>query len=142
MIANRDIPAGTLILSETPLLSLVTGPNLDIRSLDMDHLTAQFAKPLLQRYNALTTKQQRIFNGLSHKHDGSVIDKFLNNALTEESTGFDGVYPLISRLNHSCTANCIHWIQPRSDSTDQFSARIIALYDIPKHSELTINYLG
>ena len=70
-----------------------------------------------------------------------MIDKFLNNALTEESTEFDGINPLISRLNHSCTANCIHWIQPQSDSNDRFSARIIALYDIPKHSELTINYL-
>ena len=62
IIANRDIAAETLILSKTPLLSLVTVPNLDIRSLDMDHLSAQYANPLLQRYTTLTTKQQRILH--------------------------------------------------------------------------------
>lgn len=136
MIANRNISAGTMIISEKPLLSMVSDSNLDIRSMDMDHLNAKFAKPLLQRYHAMTQKEQRIFNALSYKHDGSVIDKFLNNALSEDTTGFDGVFPRIARMNHSCDSNTIHWIQPEADHNN---ARIIALCDIPKGTELTIS---
>ena len=47
IIANRDIAAGTLILSKTSLFSHVTGPNLNIRALDMDLFDCTVCKAIV-----------------------------------------------------------------------------------------------
>eukprot|EP01083_Nonionella_stella_P016745 46761_1 len=136
MIANEDISMGTMILNENPLLSLTSDSALDIRAIDVKQFKKLYAEPLLQRFKALTSTEQQVINSLSFKHDGSVLDIFLNNCLTHQDNGFDGVYPNIARINHSCNANCVHWIE------NNFNARIIALRKIEKGEEITIDYNG
>merc|ERR1712113_1360685 len=128
-IANRDIEIGTMILSEDPLIWLLSDTNYDLRTIDLKEFEKNFAKPLLQRFKSLTKEQQSKMNSLSFKHDGSVLDIFLNNCLTNEQQQFDGVYADIARVNHSCNANCAHWIEPKERG---FNARIIAIKRIKK----------
>lgn len=139
MIANCDIKTGTMILNEDPLLFITSEIGINIRSIDIKQFENKFAKPLLQKFKDLTKDDQLIINDLSYKHDGSVLDKFLNNCLTNEENNFDGVYPQIARINHECNSNAIQWILPKNK---KFNARIIAIRDIKKNEEITINYLG
>lgn len=88
MIASRDIAAGTMVLSEDPILSMVSDTALDIRAISLEEFKNNFAKPLLQRFQSLNKEQQHIINAFSFKHDASIIDKFLNNCLSNPQNKF------------------------------------------------------
>ena len=143
VFALRDIPAGTCILTELPLLHFNT--------------RKPSAKCILKRFRALCASKQAIFTDLSvytrtiperyeivnaakkpTEFETFILSIFHNNHLpiSKPGTGV-AVYPTAARLNHSCTPNA-------TVSTTTESPPSLVLYAnraINANEELTISYL-
>lgn len=129
MFASEFIQKGTVIFQEAPLLG--GGPNwlqgealftllpdrkkrafLDLHSYCKCHQTPCTETPLMKTYDV--------------------------NSYTPESAGLGAakVYEATSRINHACIGNTAR------DFTKTGNIIILSVEDIPKDSELTIDYIG
>ncbi|KAF4494034.1 SET domain containing protein 5 [Fusarium agapanthi] len=126
LIAKVDIPAGTRILCEKPLLQAST-----MNSGDLEATAAP-------RVKALSESQQREFlslhNNFPGEHPFSGIIR--TNALPcGPGSIVGGVYPTISLINHSCLANSHNnWNSEAGHET------IHAIRPIKAGEEITISY--
>lgn len=127
LVATKDIPKGTLILEEKPIM---TGPK---------RLSPGFS--LRSKFNALSQQQQQAFLSLHNVHpyrnrDEQYLGIFKTNGLPIiDDEG--GLFIEICRINHACNSNACHqWNILLQRQT------VYALRDIQKGEEITISYLG
>ncbi|KAF7909420.1 uncharacterized protein EAF01_003138 [Botrytis porri] len=145
LIATRDIPRGTRILSES---ALILGPELvgdDLRSC------------ISEQWSNLNRQQRQDYASFGHMHPcTNEIERlcaiFNTNCLPLKGTYMSetgnpdgsqnrhkrgGLFPTACRINHACDRNAgAHWME----SSQQIA--VTALKDISKDEEITIHYLG
>lgn len=96
IVATENTPPGSLVFTEKPILTVYTNAP--------SHLDIEDA---FERLN--TTDQQTylsLYAGLSKSSDESrVVKIYRTNNFEDEHAGW--VFPLISRINHSCVPNAI-----------------------------------
>ncbi|EPY51207.1 histone lysine methyltransferase Set5 [Schizosaccharomyces cryophilus OY26] len=121
MVAKIDIPAGTRIYSETPLIR-----------------TKSDAKEIEEALSSKTKEEQEAFHNLFNAHPdtmGPFLGPFYSNALTiDESKG--GMFLLGSRMNHDCSPNVKHTWNPVLDQVTVHSVR-----DIHGGEEILTTYI-
>ncbi|KAM0351088.1 hypothetical protein ACHAPU_002870 [Fusarium lateritium] len=126
LVAKVDIPIGTRILCEKPIL--LAGPVLPD---DLDN-------SLALRLKALPKAHQRSFLSLHNNFPGKrpFGGIFRTNALPCGSgSNVGGIYPTICLINHSCLPNSHNnWNSKEEHET------IHAIRPIPEGSEITISY--
>ena len=137
MVSSKIIKAGTLIVEEEPLLSLNLSENGDLEGY-FDKDACEFQCPsLTQTLSRLTDAELKIVFSLSDswtkngkKSSFGIIKT--NSFISRSSVA---VYPTISRINHSCRPNCVHYYVANG-----FAVR--AIEDICPDQEITISYLS
>lgn len=126
LIVRIDIPMGTRILCEKPLL---TARNMRSDMLQQD---------LVPKIKALTKDQQRQFLSLHNNFPGQYAFAGIvkTNALPCGSGAVvGGIYPTICLINHSCVPNsCNNWNEDTGHETIH-ATRFIKIGD-----EITISY--
>ena len=125
IVACSNIPKGTRILCEKPLLTLAT----EIDSLDdnIERKVRALSKDQLRQYLSL-------YN--THTNGNAFTGIFQTNALPCESTPPTvGIFPTICLINHSCVPNSQH-----SWNSMKNSQMIHAVRDIEEGEEITICY--
>ncbi|KAH8664377.1 hypothetical protein BX600DRAFT_512419 [Xylariales sp. PMI_506] len=128
LVAQKPIPAGTLLISEPPLFTTATLTN-----------PATFEKDLGAIIRALPKEGQRAFLSLHNNFPGQP-NPFSNIVRSNgyplgPNSDAGGLFPLIARMNHSCRANAQHsWNEGRSAQT------VYAVRDIAPGEELTLSY--
>lgn len=133
LVATENIPKGTRILSEQPVITIPE------RQQDDEWLKAH----ITQQVDSLTERQRQSFLSMhnlypyktaAEKYFG--IIRTIGLAIEENGIG-GGVFLEACRINHSCDNNANKgW----NDSIKRHTVH--ALRDIPKGEEITINYLG
>jgi hypothetical protein len=128
LLATRDISPGTLILSDRPLIT--TDVIISIETTEKD---------LARALRALPKDSQRVFLSLHNNYPGK---NTLSNIV--RSNGYPlgpdsdvgGVFPNISRINHSCQPNAKHtWNSKLKQQT------VYAIRPIAAGEELSLFYL-
>lgn len=141
LFATRRIPAGTLILQETPLIRLTR--NDEEIELNTEHILAQ-------RHRDLPKDVQRQYTKLhdSQKSDFSKIKSiYFSNCynLTGDRSVYGGscIGAIASRINHSCVPNVQFSFQESGDLSGSRAAGLMRFYAvkaIAKDREVTSNY--
>ncbi|KAL1592637.1 hypothetical protein SLS60_011053 [Paraconiothyrium brasiliense] len=133
LVAIEDIPKGTRILSEQPL---ITTP-------ERQRTNEWLKKHISQQVDTLNEHQRQLFLSMHNLYPyQSVADKYLGifrtNGLPVEANGVGGgIFLEACRINHACDNNAQkHWNQYIKRHT------VHALRDIAKGEEITIYYLG
>ena len=132
MFAACDIKSGTIILNDKPLLSLSRNNN------DNDN------ESIINQFKELSKENKEKISGYHNQidsNDSDILGLYFTNAfsiINDESEIKSGFFPNIARMNHSCLSNC----EVLSSDINTKSRSIIALFDIKKGEELTINYIG
>lgn len=128
LIATRDISPGTLILSEPPLIT--TDVIQSIETTEQD---------LARALKALPKDSQRAYLSLHNNYPGK---NPLSNIVRSNgyplgpNSDVGGVFPTVSRINHSCRPNAKHsWNPSLRQQT------VYALRPIPAGDELSLSYL-
>ena len=125
VIANADIPAGILIIAESPLLSIskrnesITGLNEAFQALDHDDLR----KTYLNLHNAWPAVDR--MKGV-----------YKTNSILLGDSGRAGVFARICRINHSCSPNCV-----ASWHSETSQLRIRSVLPISAGDEITFCYI-
>lgn len=133
LVAIENIPKGTRILSEQPV---ITTPE---RQRDDEWLKTHIS----QQVDSLSEHQRQSFLSMHNLYPyQNVAEQSLGiirtNGLPIEADGIGGgVFLEACRINHSCDNNAQkHWSQSIKRHT------VHALRDIPKGEEITVYYLG
>ncbi|CAK7215222.1 hypothetical protein SBRCBS47491_002409 [Sporothrix bragantina] len=139
-VATRDIPRGTSIITELPLLLA----RLDLFGNETSPLPHQDKlQHLLQGALAqLSMAEQQAVQNLAIFQRGSDTS-FIEDVLRTNGLGVNvggiahtGLYPRISRLNHACRPNTFWRYSPRT-----LAVEFVALRDIAAGEELTHSYI-
>lgn len=131
LVATKEIAPGTLILSESPLITtdVVTSPDEDTTEMDLQ-----------KALNKLSLKSQEVYRGLHNNfpedpyHQLSGIVRSNAYPLGNDSE-IGGVFPNISRINHSCLPNVVQYWNELLDKEE-----IRAVRPIAKGEEITTSY--
>jgi hypothetical protein len=129
LIAVQDISKGTRILSDKPLFQIQGfGSELPV-----------IEKEIERKLNLLSQDDRRAFRYLHNSTPGDsypLTGIVKTNALSLGSgSSVSGIFPIISRINHSCRPNTQHtWNSSTKHET------IHAIRDIKKGEEITISY--
>jgi SET domain-containing protein len=129
LIAVQDISKGTRFLSEKPLFQIQSfGSELPV-----------IEKEIERKFNLLSQYDQRAFFSLHNSTPGDsypLTGIVKTNALSlGPGSSVGGIFPMISRINHSCRPNTQHtW------NTSIEHETIHAIRDIKKGEEITISY--
>jgi hypothetical protein len=132
LFATQDIARGSLIMLETPVISLKrpNGPG-----------KPYLAKQVQQAFKKLTPQEKDLFLSLSDRGHQHITDKKLRIYMTNTLGDFDpqlsNVCLQLSLINHSCVPNST-W-QQRAE-TRQYM--VTAIHPIAKNEEITITYTG
>ncbi|KAF1994263.1 SET domain-containing protein [Amniculicola lignicola CBS 123094] len=133
LVATKDIPKGTRIISEIPIIT----SGQDIR--DVEQLRVR----IYQQVCSLSEDQQREFLSMYNIYPyTNVIDRyqgiFRTNALpTGPCLDIGSVFLIACRINHACDSNATHFW---NDNLNKIT--IHAIRDIWKGEEITISYLS
>jgi hypothetical protein len=128
LIATRDISPGTLILSEEPLIT--TDVIKSIETTEQD---------LAAALKALPKDSQRAYLSLHNNYPGK---NPLSNIVRSNgyplgpNSDVGGVFPTVSRINHSCRPNSKHTWNPALHQQTVYAIR-----PIPAGQELSLSYL-
>jgi hypothetical protein len=121
--STASIPAGTLILSETPLFN-VREPRTNLA--------------VINAFSNLTSSQQDQYIVLhavdsEHQGDARVVDIFNSNAWQTGSR--TSICPLAARFNHACVPNAsFAW------NSRLCKVTVHAIVDIPAHEQIYLSY--
>ncbi|CAK7205239.1 hypothetical protein SEUCBS139899_008006 [Sporothrix eucalyptigena] len=139
VVARVDIPKGTRIMREKPLIAFPGGYS------SIDEAEAV----ILRAVRSLTRDQQRAFFSLhnskvnENKFDpffmapiSPILGIFMTNALPVGEDGDGGLFLEVARINHACRPNTKHVWNPQLECMT-----IHALEDIPRGAEITISYI-
>jgi len=138
LVATENISRGTLIISESYLIACI------LEEHPKDTHTQQDEDRLSRALNVISKSKRDSFKALApqkQRRVASDISRFVTNcwALGEPTHGgrLHGVFPNVSRLNHSCFPNtCFNWDARQKKGT------LYALMDIDKGTELTVSYIN
>ena len=156
MIANKEYNVGDIILSEEamfkiPIISDKFNGLTQIKNNDKEY-GIQFNKMLYKEFNELNLKDKVMYLWLSNKNNNQMKNKlnilfniFYTNAYSlnnndkndEINDQISYLFHDISRINHSCSPNCLLTIN-YIDKT----CEIIAIKKIHKNDEITSNYIN
>ena len=155
VVANRDLAPGTLIILEKPLL--VLDPPLDrkilMKTLGCDWCKIDMRAPpelvrsqiqrlvLEKQVKKMKEEEREQFMTLTDKMVENSAKKspwgiFLTNALPMGSYRVLGIYPTVSRINHSCKPNAHHFFN-EEDKTEQ----VWIIENVRAGEEITISYI-
>ena len=139
MVATRLIPAGSLILSESPILvsDIITGV----------HEMSSHWKILCDTVSNLETKKKNQFLSLHNaRPDLQLLGLFGSNSITIPKLGSDStepgrpkaaIFPTLSRINHSCSPNVV-WSWNKQRNKEEMRA----IVDITTGSEMMASYVN
>jgi hypothetical protein len=133
VFATRRIPAGTLIFSEPPLISLSKDIETDHSAIE-DAFNALF-KPDRKSYLAL-------YDAMKSRMSRAASIYYSNCYSTDDfsSSGGSCIGPISSRMNHSCIPNVCFSYLPPSPDFPRGRMRFHALKNIPAGKELLSCY--
>ena len=139
MVATRFIPAGHLILSESPILvsDIITGV----------HEMSSHWKILCDAVSNLETKKKNQFLSLHNaRPDLQLLGLFGSNSITIPKLGSDStgpsrpkaaIFPTLSRINHSCSPNVVwSWNKQRNKE------ELRAIVDMNTGTEMIASYVN
>ncbi|KAG6293345.1 hypothetical protein E4U09_003024 [Claviceps aff. purpurea] len=132
LVATRNIPRGTRILSETPVFTMPTGKTMEERQnlicQQMDSLSNDQRNAFLSMHNA------HLFNDAAEQYIGI----FRTNCLpADEFPDKAGIFLEACRINHDCDNNAIHnWNEKIKRHT------VHAIRDIEEGEEITLSYVS
>jgi SET domain len=121
LLATQDITPGTLLLSESPLLTTE-----DVTTIDLQVAETQLRK----KFSSLPPRSQKAFLAL---HNNYPDDEMPLSGIVR-SNGYPlgpgaeagGVYEVISRINHSCAPNVVQAWNPLQEKETVYAVRPIA----------------
>ncbi|KAG6026472.1 hypothetical protein E4U19_002597 [Claviceps sp. Clav32 group G5] len=132
LVATRDIPRGTRILSEKPLITMPIDKTLEERR-----------TLICQQLDSLSNDQRHAFLSMNNVHPFNdtaeqYIGIFRTNALpTEEFPDKAAIFLEASRINHDCDNNAIHnWNETIKRHT------VHAIREIEEGEEITLSYVS
>jgi hypothetical protein len=132
LIANENIPKGTRIISEKPIMS----PGRHVA--DMKQLEIR----ILQQFGSLNDDQQQEFLSMSNVYPFDEYAAMLRGIFRTNALPFGlhldegGIFFQACRINHACDSNAVNfWNNNLNQLTIQ------AVRDIRKGEEITIAYL-
>jgi hypothetical protein len=129
LIARKDITPGTLILSDKPLLKT-----------DVITSMETVEKDLARALKSLPKEHQRAFLSLHNNYPGK---NPLSNIIRSNgyplgpASDVGGVFPNLSRINHSCKPNAKHSWNPVKEQYVVYTIR-----SVREGEELTVSYLS
>ncbi len=131
LVAIKDITPGTLIISESPLLTTE-----GISSSDPEASEAHLATS----FSSLSLKQQDAYMALHNNHSETDPKRPLSGIMKSNGYpmggGHGGVCEIIARINHACNPNGVQfWNELREELT------VYAMRPIPSGTEITTSYL-
>ncbi|KAL8280530.1 hypothetical protein RQP46_007178 [Phenoliferia psychrophenolica] len=149
--SHKPLVAGTNVLSESPLIAIkyrTDLPSLDeimakVRQLDVESRRAfdalQRVPGMVQRRDYMGVRQP-IREGTSQEED-RVLQIWAANSKAVSGSPYEpyhywAVFPSLSRVNHSCTPNCVITF----DSTTQ-KGTLRTVRDVAPEGEFAISYL-
>ncbi len=155
LIATQDIPAGTLIVSEIPVMSFEDATQMDdpallmraIKSICEDDLAIDacaFMYP--QNYDDADKEEIDRVRGIWGEEELSILSKEVNvpihelirRVLAVQHNGFNtGIYKWLAMINHSCQPNCIKFAPNNSSN---WGSEIWTTCAVKKGEELTWCY--
>lgn len=133
LVAIRDIPRGTRILSETPIITVTMGVAV----------VTQAEASIRRQVDALTKEQRQAFLSMHNIYPSPNASKrytgiVRTNALPIEIDGIGGgIFLEACRINHSCKNNA-----QKNWNTNIKRHTVHAITDIATGEEITITYLG
>ena len=131
LVALRDFAKGEVVLLDRALVMVRTGPP----SVSWNR---QQALSVFRQVAKMNEEEKASLLQLSPRKDSKqplVLRIISNNCFNIDLNTF-GVFPNISRINHSCAPNCID--SAGSDATEK---RVLALRRIRQGEELSLSYL-
>ncbi|KAF9073357.1 SET domain-containing protein [Rhodocollybia butyracea] len=141
MVATRRIRAGELLVNERPVYAQ---RKRIARPIDYTDTNGYF---YLGAVNGLAQASQNAIYALknsfgpeTHELLGILRTNFLTHDIAEEpdpANDFVGIFPTISRVNHSCTPNSNYYF-----SFGTFSGELRAIRDVEAGEEITIMYVN
>ena len=98
LVAEEDIPPGTLLVSEPAVLRVTI--------MDGD-LSPGASKDVSRQFSEMDEAQRRIVMSLANSYDdqNEILGIFRTNAMIISGSEA-AVYPWVCRANHSCAPNC------------------------------------
>jgi hypothetical protein len=129
LIASKDIVPGTLILSDAPLLK--TDVITSMETVERD---------LARALKALPKGHQRAFLSLHNNYPGkNPLSNIIRSNGYPLGPGSDvgGVFPNLSRVNHSCKPNAKHSWNPTLGMYVVYTIRPVS-----RDQEITVSYLS
>ncbi|CZT24363.1 uncharacterized protein RCC_10088 [Ramularia collo-cygni] len=130
LVASCDINPGILLISETPLFT--TESLQDVSTIEQD--LAQIVKGLSKDDQRAFLLLHNNFKGEPHPFSNIVRS---NGYPLGPSSDIGGIFPLVSRINHSCRPNAQHaW------NEELKSMLVHAVREISAGEELTLSYLN
>ena len=102
MFATKDIPGGTVILEETPILALPKKEHREKEETEEECILRQFEALSISEQQQVVALHDNISDG-----DCSCVGVYRTNAylFSDNVCYVSGLFPRISRLNHSCLPN-------------------------------------
>jgi len=149
IVSTRNIPAGTILIREDPIIVHEGGSSkLDDFLKKFINLDASEKFKYMNLYDPeekSNVVRQDIVEKLPEIDQSNWVFKiwrifYANSILVSEKQGVraEAVYPTVSRINHSCKANVVFGLDEHDDS----KMVITACRDIVKNEELLLNYIG
>ena len=155
VVATRDLPPGTRLILEKPLLILdpPTDRNTLLKTLGCDWckvnlrappelVRAQIQRLVLEKsVRRMKEDQREQFMKLADKNASDIVSKtvwgiFLTNALPMGSYRVLGIYPSVARINHSCKPNAHHFFN-EEDKTEE----VWITEPVRTGEEITVSYI-
>jgi hypothetical protein len=155
IIAMQDLPAGTLIVAEIPVLSFEDSSQLDDPAYLLTTLEKVCASPLAvdacafiypQRYEEADLEEQSNVAAIWGEERleelstrvGVARNELVRRVLTLQHNAFDtGLYKWLSMINHSCAPNCMKFAPSNSSS---WASEIWTTRAVRAGEELTMSY--
>lgn len=139
LFATEKIYRSELIIEEKSILNssfIHLSPNKDGKLCGLSGDVHSFR----EKYNSMSTDDRKTFESLYNNYPeiDPIYGIFITNAIPD-CTGSRsvGIYPVISRCNHSCTPNAVF---THDDLTGM--EKLLALHDIEAGAEICSSYLG
>jgi hypothetical protein len=151
----QDLPAGTLIVAEIPVLSFEDSSQLDDPAYLLTTLENVCASPLAvdacafiypQRYEEADVEEQGNVAAIWGEERleelstrvGVARNELVRRVLTLQHNAFDtGLYKWLSMINHSCAPNCMKFAPSNSSS---WASEIWTTRAVRAGEELTMSY--
>ncbi|KAH8817727.1 hypothetical protein DL96DRAFT_394667 [Flagelloscypha sp. PMI_526] len=143
LIAKRKIEQGELILTEKPLLLVQTESSKDYLITTYNNWT-QPQKTAYITLSYIIPEGDNIPNPPNTPEDVvKIMDAVVRNNAVVLKSGWLGVFPRMTRMNHACAGGfnaMYHW-RETNGRVDEGELRVYAMRDIQKGEELLTTYI-